>query len=219
MKIGVLGTGMVGHAIATRLVQLGHEVMMGSRQAGNEKAVAWAEAAGGRASEGSFTDAAAFGDLLVHCTAGMHSLAALGEAGVSNLAGKVLIDIANPLDFSAGMPPTLAVCNTDSLGEQIQSTFPDTKVVKSLNTMNCEVMVDPSRLGGNHVVFVCGEDEDAKREVSELLQSFGWPQRRIVDLGGIRAARGTEMYMPLWISLMGALGTANFNIDLVRAGE
>lgn len=217
MRVGVLGTGMVGHAIATRLAQLGHDVKMGSRQAGNEKAVAWAESAGERASEGSFADAAASGELLVNCTAGIHSLAALGEAGVANLAGKVLIDIANPLDFSAGMPPTLAVCNTDSLGEQIQSTFEDTKVVKSLNTMNCTVMVDPARVPGDHAVFVCGEDDGAKQQVSELLRSFGWPTDRIVDLGGIRAARGTEMYMPLWLSLYGALGTGFFNIGVARA--
>jgi predicted dinucleotide-binding enzyme len=209
---------MVGHALATKLVGLGHEVMMGSRQAGNEKAVAWAAGAGEHASEGSFADAAGFGELVVHCTAGVHSLAALGEAGVGNLAGKVLIDIANPLDFSGGMPPTLAVCNTDSLGEQIQSTFPDTKVVKALNTMNCQVMVDPARVPGEHVALVCGDDAGAKRQVGELLESFGWTPERIVDLGGIRAARGVEMYLPLWISLMGAVGGPNFNVALAREG-
>jgi predicted dinucleotide-binding enzyme len=214
--MGVLGTGMVGQALATKLVELGHEVTMGSRQAGNERAVAWAAGAGDLASQGSFADAAAFGELLFHCTAGMHSLAALGEAGVGNLGGKVLVDIANPLDFSGGFPPTLAVCNTDSLGEQIQSTFPDTRVVKALNTMNCQVMVDPGLVAGEHVVFVCGEDEDAKRQVGELLESFGWTPDRIVDLGGIRAARGLEMYLPLWLSLMGATGGPNFNIAVLR---
>jgi predicted dinucleotide-binding enzyme len=217
MKIGVFGTGMAGHAIASKLIRLDHEVMMGSRVAGNEKAVAWAQSAGERASEGSFADAAAFGELLFNCTAGMHSLAALGEAGVANLAGKVLVDIANPLDFSGGMPPTLAVCNTDSLGEQIQSTFEDTKVVKSLNTMNCDLMVEPGRVPGDHAVFVCGEDQGAKGQVSELLRSFGWPAQRIVDLGGIRAARGTEMYLPLWLSLFGAVGVPNFNIGVMRS--
>ena len=216
MRIGVLGTGMVGHALATKLVQLGHEVTMGSRTEGNEKAVAWAETAGAHASHGTFADAAAAGELIVHCTAGMHALAALGEAGVANLSGKVVIDVSNPLDFSGGMPPTLAVCNTDSLGEQIQSTFPDTKVVKALNTMNCEVMVDPGRLPGEHVVFVCGEDAGAKRQVGDLLESFGWTPDRIVDLGGIRAARGVEMYLPLWLSLMGAVGGPNFNVALLR---
>jgi predicted dinucleotide-binding enzyme len=216
MKVGVLGTGMVGQALATRLVEVGHEVTMGSRTAGNEKAVAWADSAGANASHGTFADAAAFGELIVHCTAGMHSLAALGEAGVANLAGKVLIDLANPLDFSGGFPPTLAVCNTDSLGEQIQSTFEDTRVVKALNTMNCNVMVDPARVRGDHAAFICGEDADAKAQVAGLLGSFGWPDDRIVDLGGIRAARGLEMYLPLWLTMMGAVGTPDFNIGVLR---
>jgi predicted dinucleotide-binding enzyme len=216
MRIGVLGTGMVGHALATKLVQLGHEVKMGSRTEGNEKATEWAETAGANASHGTFADAAEFGELIVHCTAGMHALAALGEAGVANLSGKVVIDVSNPLDFSGGMPPTLAVCNTDSLGEQIQSTFDDAKVVKALNTMNCNVMVDPSLVPGDHAVMICGDDADAKRQVSELLASFGWTPAQVVDLGGIQASRGLEMWLPLWLSLMGALGTPNFNVALMR---
>jgi 8-hydroxy-5-deazaflavin:NADPH oxidoreductase len=217
MRIGVLGTGMVGHALATKLVQLGHEVTMGSRTEGNEKAVAWAESAGANASHGTFADAAAAGELIVHCTAGMHALAALGEAGVANLSGKVVIDVSNPLDFSGGMPPTLAVCNTDSLGEQIQSTFEDAKIVKALNTMNCYVMVDPTLVPGDHAVFIAGDDADAKKQVSELLASFGWTPAQVVDLGGIRASRGLEMWLPLWITLMGALGTPNFNVALMRS--
>jgi predicted dinucleotide-binding enzyme len=218
MKIGVLGTGMVGQAIAGKLVSLGHEVTMGAREAGNEKARAWAEGAGPAASEGSFADAAGFAELVVNCTAGAHSLDALDAAGGANLAGKVLLDVANPLDFSAGMPPTLTVANTDSLGEQIQRAHPETKVVKALNTMNCEVMVDPARVPGTHAVFLCGDDGDAKRQVTELLESFGWPPGRIVDLGGIGSARGTEMYLLLWLSLWGALGTGDFNIGVMRAG-
>jgi 8-hydroxy-5-deazaflavin:NADPH oxidoreductase len=217
MRIGVLGTGMVGAAIGGKLVALGHEVMMGSREAGNEKALAWAESAGAGASEGSFADAAGFGELVVNCTAGVHSLEALQAAGSANLAGKVLVDVANPLDFSAGMPPSLTVVNTDSLGEQLQRSFPDMRVVKALNTMNCEVMVDPGRVAGEHDVFLCGDDESAKHEVAELLASFGWPADRIRDLGGIRSARGTEMYLPLWLSLLGVLGTGDFNIAVVPA--
>jgi predicted dinucleotide-binding enzyme len=217
MRIGVLGTGMVGNAIAGKLVALGHEARMGSREAGNEKARAWAEAAGAGASEGGFADAARFGELVVNCTAGAHSLAALEAAGRDNLAGKVLIDVANPLDFSAGMPPTLTVANTDSLGEQIQRAYPGIKVVKALNTINCEVMVDPGKVPGEHDVFLCGEDAAAKRQVTELLESFGWPAEHIIDLGGIRSARGTEMYLPLWLSLWGTLGTGRFNIGVVRA--
>ena len=217
MRIGVLGTGVVGSAIGGKLVELGHEVRMGSREAGNEKGRAWSEAAGANASDGSFADAAAFGELVVNCTAGQHSLDALEQAGRDSLAGKVLVDVANTLDFSGGMPPTLGICNTDSLGEQIQRAFPDSRVVKTLNTMNCEVMVDPGRVPGEHVVFVCGDDTDAKEQVVELLGSFGWPAGRIVDLGGIRAARGTEMYLPLWLSLYGALGTGDFNIAVEHA--
>jgi 8-hydroxy-5-deazaflavin:NADPH oxidoreductase len=217
MKIGVLGTGMVGEAIGSKLVGLGHEVKMGSRQAGNEKAQAWAETTGAGASEGSFADAAAFGELLFNCTAGMHSIAVLESAGAEHLAGKVLVDVANALDSSGGMPPTLGVCNTDSLGEQVQRAFPKTRVVKALNTMNASVMVDPASIPGAHDVFVCGDDAEAKREVGELLQSFGWPADRIRDLGGIAAARGTEMYVTLWLALYRALGTGTFNIAVVAA--
>ena len=130
MRIGVLGTGMVGHALAGKLVELGHEVTMGSRRAGNEKAVAWASAAGDTAREGSFADAAGFAEMVVNATAGTASLDALSAAGSGNLAGKVAVEVANPLDFSGGMPPILSVCNTDSLGEQIQRAFPEARVVK-----------------------------------------------------------------------------------------
>ncbi|HEX5820199.1 MAG TPA: NAD(P)-binding domain-containing protein [Solirubrobacterales bacterium] len=149
MKIGVLGTGMVGQTIATKLASLDHEVRMGSREAGNEKAVAWAKDAGGNASEGSFAEAAKFGELVVNCTAGVASVDVLTAAGADNLAGKVLVDIANPLDASQGLPPTLAFCNDDSLGERIQAAFPEARVVKTLNTMNHELMVDPARVPAN----------------------------------------------------------------------
>jgi hypothetical protein len=148
----------------------------------------------------------------------MHSLEALEQAGTDNLARKVLVDVANALDFSGGVPPTLGVANTDSLGEQIQRAFPEARVVKSLNTMNCEVMVDPARVPGAHGVFVCGDDTDAKGAVARLLEEFGWPTERIVDLGGIRSARGMEMYLPLWLSLYGTVGSGDFNIALVRSG-
>lgn len=216
MKIGVLGTGMVGKAIATKLVGLGHEVMMGSRTADNEEAAEWVSAAGSRASQGTFAEAAGFGELLFNCTAGAGSLDALRSASPEDLAGKVLIDVANPLDSSQGMPPSLFVSNTDSLGEQIQLAFPETKVVKALNTMNCEVMVDPAKVPGEHDVFVCGNDEAAKAKVRELLKRFDWPADQIVDLGDITSARGTEMYLPLWLRLWGALQTGYFNIRVVR---
>ena len=218
MRIAVLGTGVVGRTIGSKLVEIGHEVRMGSRRAGNDAAVAWAEEAGDAAGESSFGDAAGFGEIVFNCTAGGSSLDALAAAGEANLTGKVLIDVANPLDFSAGMPPTLSICNDDSLGERIQATFPDARVVKALNTVNSAVMVEPGRVGGDHVVFVCGEDAGAKDVVEELLGSFGWPAERIVDLGGIAAARGTEMYLPLWLTLYGKLGSGDFNIALEHAG-
>jgi 8-hydroxy-5-deazaflavin:NADPH oxidoreductase len=207
---------MVGRTIATKLVELEHEVVMGSRSADNEQAREWAAGAGPNASSGTFANAAAFGELAFNCTAGTASLDALRMAGEANLAGKVLVDVANALDTSKGMPPTLAVCNVDSLGEQIQRALPETKVVKTLNTVNCEVMVDPARVPGEHDVFLSGDDAEAKRQVGELLQSFGWPAERIVDLGDIATARGPEMYLPLWICLRGALGTAALNVRVVR---
>ncbi len=218
MRFGLLGTGLAGQTIGGKLVELGHEVKMGSREAGNEKAVAWAAGAGESASEGSFADAAEFGEVVVNATSGTASLEALEAAGAGNLAGKVLIDIANPLDFSRGRPPTLAVCNDDSLGEQIQRAFPDARVVKALNTMNASAMVEPDLLGESTNVFVCGNDGEAKARVIELLETFGWLSGDVVDLGDITAARGTEMYLPLWLRIMGALDTAQFNIRVVKPG-
>jgi predicted dinucleotide-binding enzyme len=214
MRIGVLGTGAVGRRIATKLVELGHEVTMGSRSAESEALAEWVEEAGSGARGGTFADAASTAELVFNCTSGEASLEALAAAGGGNLAGKVLVDVANPLDFSQGMPPTLSVCNDDSLGERIQVAFPEAKVVKALNTMTNQVMTEPGRLPGAHNVFVCGEDPGAKAAVGELLQEFGWAPEQIIDLGGIAAARGTEMYLPLWLCLMGSLGTADFNIQV-----
>ena len=216
MHIGVLGTGSVGRTLAQALVDRGHEVRMGSRTAGNEKAVAWAEQAGPLASEGTFADAAAVGELVINATAGAASLDALNAAGAEQLAGKILVDVANPLDFSQGMPPTLTVCNDDSLGEQIQRAFPDVRVVKTLNTVTAAVMVQPDLVPGGHTMFTCGNDETAKEQVGRLLAELGWPAGSVLDLGDITAARGMEMYLPLWLRLWGAHSTAILNVD-VRA--
>ena len=218
MRIGVLGTGPVGRTLASALLSGGHEVRLGSRIAGNEAAVAWAENIGGPASEGTFADAAGFGELVFNATAGAASLDALALAGAELLAGKVLVDVANPLDMSGATPPTLTVCNDDSLAEQIQRTFADVRVVKTLNTVNARVMVQPSLVEGTHTVFVAGDDAEAKAQVGELLQEFGWPASSIMDLGDITAARGMEMYMALWLRLWGATGTGVLNVE-VRAGE
>lgn len=217
MKIGILGTGMVGSAIASKLVACGHEVTMGSRSATNEKALAWAQQAGARAHAGTFAQAAVFGELVFVCTAGAGTLAALQAAGADALGDKIVIDVSNPLDFSRGMPPRLSVCNDDSLGEQVQRAFPTARVVKTLNTINCNLMVDASRVPGEHAVFVAGNDAGAKASVEQLLRrDFGW--RHVVDLGDITGARATEMYLPLWLRLWGALGTADFNVGITRAG-
>ncbi|MCK6545107.1 NAD(P)-binding domain-containing protein [Myxococcota bacterium] len=216
MKIAVLGTGMVGTTIGAKLVELGHEVRLGARDANNERAAAWAKAAGAKASHGTFADAAAFGELVFNCTQGAATLDAARMAGEDNLRGKILVDVSNPLDFSKGMPPTLFTGNTDSLGEQLQRAFPRTKVVKALNTINCQIMVSPSRLPGAHATFVSGNDAEAKGRVVELLRGgFGW--QTVIDLGDITTARGTESYLPLWIRLWGALGTADFNVAIVKA--
>jgi 8-hydroxy-5-deazaflavin:NADPH oxidoreductase len=212
MRFAVLGTGDVGHAIATKLVSLGHAVRMGSRAADNPKASAWAASG---ASHGTFADAAAFAEIVVNATGGMHTLAALEAAGAEHLAGKVLVDISNPLDFSRGFPPTLSVSNADSLGEQIQRAFPGARVVKTLNTVANSIMVNPGLVPGPHHLFVSGDDASAKAIVTELLQSFGW--RDIIDLGGIESARATEAWLLLWTRLYGALGTAEFNLRLVKA--
>ncbi len=214
MKIGVLGTGVVGETIGTKLIQLGHEVKMGSRTANNDKAAAWVKQNGTRSSQGTFADAAQFGEVLFNCTSGRASLDALRLAGAENLEGKVLIDLANPLDFSRGMP-SLLVCNTDSLGEQIQRAFPQAKVVKTLNTMNCQLMVNPGQLSEEHVVFVSGNDAEAKATVTQLLKDgFGW--KAVIDLGDITTARGAEMMLPLWITLRGKMQTPLFNFKIVK---
>jgi predicted dinucleotide-binding enzyme len=188
--------------------------MMGSRTADNEKANAWKIRNGSLASSGTFADAAAFGEILFNCTQGQVSLEALQLAGRENLQGKILVDVANPLDFSKGMPPSLTISNTDSLGEVIQRQFTDLKVVKSLNTMNCQLMVNPGLLSDPGNVFICGNDAEAKAEVNLILKSFGW--EKIIDLGDISASRGTEQLLPVWIRLMGTLGTPMFNFSIVK---
>ena len=211
MRIAVLGTGVVGQAMGAKLVALGHDVMMGARSADNEKALAFAAATGGR--RGDFAAAAAHGELVIHCTRGDSALEVLRQAG-AELAGKVLIDISNPLDFSRGFPPSLSISNTDSLGETIQRAFPDTLVVKTLNTVTAAVMVDPARIPGRHAVFVCGNDVRAKGAVSDLLRSFGW--QAIIDLGDITAARATEQMLPLWTRLYSTFGSGDFNFAVLR---
>lgn len=225
-RFGVLGTGTVGRAVAAKLAELGHDVVVGTRDPaatlartapdgfGNPPLAVWLEQHPG-IQLGTFTQAAAHGEILVNATSGHGSLEALEAAGDDNLSGKVLIDLANPLDFSKGMPPSLSVCNTDSLGEQIQRAFPMLKVVKTLNTMNAYLMVGPTQLaGGDHTIFVSGNDIAAKATVTDVLRSFGWQD--IVDLGDITTARGTEMLLPIWLRVWAATQTPMFSFKLVR---
>lgn len=216
MNIAVLGTGNVGNTIGSRMIEVGHTVMMGSRTSDNEKALAFVDKHNGKASAGTFADASSFGEIIFNCTVGVGSLEALKMAGENNLNGKIMVDVSNPLDFSKGMPPSLAVCNTNSLGEEIQKAYPEVKVVKALNTMWCGLMVNPAMLnGGEHSTFVCGNDAEAKETVKEILKSFGWFEKNILDLGDITKARGTEMYLPLWLSIYGATQNGAFNIKIV----
>ena len=218
MKIAILGTGMVGNALATKLVQMGHQVMMGSRTAGSTGGQEWLRSVEGKGEIGTFADTAAFGEAVIDCTNGANSIEALRQASAGNLHGKVLIQVGNPLDFSKGMPPSLTVCNTDSLGEQTQREFPNARVVKALNTVNCDVMVNPACLVGEHELFICGNDLAAKSEVTGWLgEWFGWKRESVIDLGDISNARGTEMFLSLWVRLWGKLGTPHFNIHLARA--
>lgn len=212
MRIGVLGTGVVGQTMGAALAAQGHDVMMGARSADNEKALAFRDRTGART--GSFAEAAAFGEIVVHATRGGTAIEVLQSAGADNLAGKILIDISNPLDFSKGFPPELSVPRSDSLGEMIQRAFPRTMVVKTLNTVTASVMVEPARVPGPHTVFVSGNDKVAKGRVMDLLRSFGW--QSIVDLGDISTARGTEQMLPLWESLYAVLGTGEFNFALMK---
>ena len=226
MRFGILGTGVVGKTIAARLAGLEHEVIVGTRNPeetlsrtepdpyGNPPFSAWQEEHP-EVRLGTFGEAAAHGEMVVNATAGAVSLEALELAGEANLNGKVLVDVSNPLDFSRGMPPTLSVSNTDSLGEQIQRRFAEARVVKTLHTMNAYLMVDPAQLAGaDHTVFVGGDDAEAKAAVADLLRSFGWAD--IIDLGDITTARGTEMMLPVWLRLFGALQKPVFNFKIVR---
>lgn len=217
MKFAVLGTGVVGQTIGSKLVTLGHEVKMGGRESFNPKGQDWAGNAGHLASYGTFQQAARFGEIVVNATAGGVSLQALEAATADALAGKLLIDLANPLDFSKGMPPSLLVVNTDSLAEQIQRAYPQTKVVKTLNTLSCKLMVNPDAVAaGDHHLFISGNDANAKAQVLDLLAQFGWAKANVMDLGDISTARGTEQLLPIWIRLWGALGTDAFNFKIVR---
>lgn len=214
MKIAILGTGIVGQTLGTKFAHLGHDVMMGSRSADNSSGVQWVRDTGPHASLGNFSNAARFGELVFNCTAGAGSLGALHMAGADNLADKVLIDTANPLSMGAGTV-FLTVSNTDSLGEQIQRSFPRAKVVKALNTMNANVMVEPAKLPEVSDAFICGNDVEAKSTVAKILREwFGW--KSVMDLGGIESSRALEMFVPFWMAVRAHTSSPRFNIKVVK---
>ncbi len=213
MRIAIIGTGVAGRTLALGLQRVGHDVVVGTRDPA--KTGSREDWAGVDLPLRPLQLVAADADLVVNATNGMASVAALGEVGSDHLAGKVILDVANPLDFSQGFPPTLSIKDTDSLAEQIQRAFPESRVVKSLNTVNAAVMVDPAALGdGDTTIFAAADDVEARQLVVSVLRELGW--RDVVELDGLSNARGLEMWMPLWVRLMGALGTAEFNMKLVR---
>ncbi len=213
MRIAVIGTGLAGRTLAQGLKRIGHDVVVGTRDPDETaRREEWVDFDIPLRALGLV---AADADLVVNATNGLASLAALGAIGTEHLAGKVIVDVANPLDFSQGFPPTLSVKDTDSLAEQIQRAFPGARVVKSLNTVTAAVMVDPASLGdGDTTIFAAGDDAEARQQVIGLLRELGWQD--IVELEGLHNARGLEMWLPLWARLMGALGTAEFNMKLIR---
>jgi 8-hydroxy-5-deazaflavin:NADPH oxidoreductase len=217
MQIGILGSGVTAQTIGSKLVHLGHEVMLGSREEANPMAVTWAKDEGVQhALYGTFMNAAKFGEIIFNCTKGSASIDALLAAGADNLKGKILIDTSNPLDIASDDIWSLTICNDDSLAEEIQRLFPETKVVKSLNTVNANVMVDPGKLQEKTSVFVSGEDIEAKATVVRILKEwFGW--KDVIDLGGIQTARSVEMYVLLWHSLRSVVPSQRFNIKVVTS--
>ncbi len=225
MKIAVLGTGMVGRTIAAKLMNLGHDVALGTR---DPRASLAREPAEGQTSLADwlkahdaihlmdFTGAAAHGDWVFCALNGKGVLEGLAIAGTEAIGDKIVVDISNPLDFSRGLPPSLFVSNTDSMAEMIQRLLPEARVVKTLNTVNANVMVDPRAVAeGDHTMFVCGNDSDARVAVARFLKSeFGWYD--VMDLGDLTAARGMEAALHLWLKLWGAIGNPNFGMKVVR---
>lgn len=220
MNIGVLGTGVVGETIGTALTEKGHNVRLGSRSANNEKAAAWVKKSNDHATQGDFNDAAAFGEIVFLCLNGAHALDAVRSIDADSVNGKIVVDVTNPLDFSKGMPPRLleGLNNSTSLGEEIQATMPMARVVKTFNTVTCSLMVNPKLVNnGDHSLFICGNDNDAKNKVKHfLVDTFGWNPENLLDLGGIVAARGVEAYVPFWVMIMQATGSPMFNIKVVK---
>ena len=224
MKLTILGTGGVGKAFAARLTALGHEVSVGTRNVSKtlekegDNSFKHFQTQHPKVKLDTFANAAAFGEVIINVTKGATTLEVMEAAGGVNLHGKILIDISNPLDFSKGMPPSLIpeYSNTNSLGEEIQKRFPNTQVVKTLNTMWNGLMLNPALIGnGDHVNYICGNDAEAKKKVISLLNEFGWKNESILDLGDITAARATEATLPIWLRVYGTKQSGAFNFKIV----
>ncbi len=227
MKISILGTGNVGQTFASRFVELGHEVMLGTRNVEATLARTATDNYGGlpfaewhskneKVQLGTFAQSVAFGEIVVNALQGAITISTLTSVPSTSLDGKVILDISNPLDFSKGFPPSLleGLNNTNSLGEELQKVLPNTKVVKTLNTMYCGLMVNPRALGEDSTVFLSGNDADAKTTIKGVLASFGWKETEILDLGDITTARGTESILPIWLRIYGATQNGFFNLKV-----
>lgn len=215
MKYGILGTGDVAHTVGSKLIALGHEVMLGARSADNEKAIQWADSNGVHAMHGRFADATRFGERMFLCVHGIHSIEVLEAAGEENLAGKILIDQTNPYLYEDGhisLDPRWS--GTTCLGEEIQKLLPRTKVIKTLNYLSCRLMTAPQQLPELVTGFYCGNDTEAKATVADLLKDFGWQDT--IDLGDISMSRYTEMLGAFWPAVYGQFGHMNWGFKLVR---
>lgn len=230
MKIAVFGTGNVGQTLASKLSNLGYEVMIGTRDVNESRERKSPDMYGNpgfgtwitenkKIKLGTFAGAASFGEMIINATSGGSSLKAFRSAKKDDLAGKIIIDIANPLDFSKGAPPCLIpeLSNTNSLGEELQKEFPEAKVVKTLHTMWCGLMVNPGMIGGgDHINFLCGNEKSSKTEVKNLLKKLGWKEESLVDLGDITNSRGTEAVLPIWLRVWAVTKTGAFNFKIVK---
>ncbi len=214
MKVGILGSGDVAKALGTAFVTLGHEVKLGSRTAGNPKAVEWAKGTKGKGSAGTFADSSGFGEVLVLATLGVATADAIRLAGVSHFDGKVVIDATNPLAFSAQGAPSLAIGLTTSAGEENQKAVPKARVVKAFNIVGNPHMFRPTFPNGPPDMYICGNDAAAKKQVEKLLHDFGWPS--VIDIGGIEGSRELESLCVLWVKSAVSLGNFNVAFKLLR---
>jgi len=215
MKIGILGSGPVGRSLGKGFASNGHDVRLGSRTPGKQEVQDWLKTTKGKVSAGTFSEAAAHGEIVVLCLLGEATENAIKLAGMRNFDGKLVIDATNPLDFSSGMPPSLFVGTTDSLGERVQRMLPNAKVVKCFNTVNNQTMTNPKMKEGLPDMIICGNDEGAKRQVAGLLKEFGWGQP--IDIGAIDGARWLEAYTALWVRLAMKLGNWTVAARILRS--